>query len=130
MINVQKEEIEWRRPRIEINDVIRYGLTPGCQGCQASSRGQGARNHTEECRTRMEGYMSRDEDPRISRCNQRIVDASAKYLPKDEGVTVAEDTGNPGSTEPRMESRTPPAGGDMGSRVHSQQELYLKTWTW
>ena len=49
----------------------------------ASNRGQGSRNHTESCRAGMEESTTQDGDPRIIRYNQRIVEASAKFMAPD-----------------------------------------------
>ena len=46
--------------------------------------GQGADNHTEACRARMEASMAKEDDPRIARYNQRIVKASMKFMKASE----------------------------------------------
>ena len=46
-------------------------------GIQPRARSE---NHTEACRARMEGSMTKEDDPRISRYNQRIVKASMKFM--------------------------------------------------
>ena len=37
------KEKEWRRPRIDKQDVTRFGVTAGCPGCMAATRGHPAR---------------------------------------------------------------------------------------
>ena len=39
----------------------KYGTTIGCEGCEAYLRGGGNRNHTEECRNRIENAISNDD---------------------------------------------------------------------
>ena len=43
-----------RRVRINREDIDRIGMTPGCPGCEALSRGASARGHSETCRQRVE----------------------------------------------------------------------------
>ena len=90
MMDVPKKEFEWRRPRIEGRDVVKYGPTPECLGCRAFNRGQGANNHTEACRARMEEGMTTYDDPRISRYNQRIVKASMQFMREKEEPVLSD----------------------------------------
>ena len=80
-----EEERSWRRPKIEKRDAEKFGLTPGCPGCIAASRGAPGRNHTESCRKRMEEGMTQANDERINRYSQRIVEAAERMMPKTEG---------------------------------------------
>ena len=102
MMDIPRKESEWRRPRIEGRDVARYGPTPECLGCRAFNRGQGAKNHTEACRARMEANMTKGDDPRITRYNQRIVQASMKFMKESE---------EPVPSDPGMSTAPPVHGG-------------------
>ena len=55
-------------------------MTPGCPGCLAAHRGAAARDHTEECRKRMEGKMEGRGDERVERMNQRLANEMEKEL--------------------------------------------------
>ena len=44
-----------RRASIHRHDIIRFGYTHNCPGCQAISRNAPSQNHTEQCRERIEG---------------------------------------------------------------------------
>ena len=48
-----------RRTYIKKEDVKKYGMTEGCEGCKAANRGSKAVGHTEECRSRMEKSAGR-----------------------------------------------------------------------
>ena len=48
------EQPTMRRLYIRKKDIIKYGATVGCEGCRAVVRGGVSRNHTEECRARIE----------------------------------------------------------------------------
>ena len=50
----EDEEPTKRRARINRQDVIRFGYTVNCPGCQAISRNAPAQNHTEDCHKRIE----------------------------------------------------------------------------
>ena len=86
-----------RKPKIEKRDVDKFGLTPGCPGCVAASRGAPGRNHTESCRKRMEEGMTQGNDERIVRDNQRIVEASEKIMHNMVGGKTKGITGKRGS---------------------------------
>ena len=45
--------------RIERDDVMRFGMTVGCPGCIAINRGDPHKQHSKECRTRIEGELRR-----------------------------------------------------------------------
>ena len=57
MPRVEKKEVARRRVQIGMQDVLRAGATPGCPGCRSALRGGESRNHTEECRARIEADM-------------------------------------------------------------------------
>ena len=48
-------------------DVARYGPTPGCEACVALAGGaqRVTKQHSDECRARMDELMQRDEDALI-----------------------------------------------------------------
>ena len=48
---------------------------PGCPGCMSAARGGPAAGHSEKPRGRLEGDMARNQDQRLDRYNQRIVEA-------------------------------------------------------
>ena len=58
----EENEETIRRLYIRKRDVQKYGFTPGCEGCTAVSRGGVSRNHTEECRNRIEKAMKEEGD--------------------------------------------------------------------
>ena len=39
-----------------------HGYLAGCPGCAAQKRGRAAQNHSEACRTRMEGILAQNQD--------------------------------------------------------------------
>lgn len=53
-------------------DVTKYGVTPNCKGCDAANRGGTTRNHTEECRKRLEERMKEDGDERTEKMNEEM----------------------------------------------------------
>ena len=62
-----------RRFYIKRKDVIQYGATPGCRGCEAALRGEEvSRNHTEECRDRITGEIEKAEAERTRKVKERI----------------------------------------------------------
>ena len=63
----EPKEFFRRRIRITRDDVKHAGMTPGCEGCVAANRGITSRPHSEECRMKMEEYMSKRQDKRIER---------------------------------------------------------------
>jgi len=79
------EERVRRRPNIEKRDVENIGISSGCPGCVAAGRGAPSRHHTEACRKRMEEEMTKGNDERIARYNQRMVEASEEAAPRNEG---------------------------------------------
>ena len=43
-------------------ELVRYGFTPGCQGCAAAEQGDRAQAHSAACRQRIETAMAADEE--------------------------------------------------------------------
>ena len=39
-------------------ELVKYGYTPGCLGCESAQRNGPARDHSRECRKRVEACMS------------------------------------------------------------------------
>ena len=60
-----------RRMYITKDDVDRMGMTPGCRGCIAATRGEAPKNHSEECRTRMETAVSAYDEERFEKALNR-----------------------------------------------------------
>ena len=64
-----------RRTLLYKGDFTRYEFTVGCPGCIWMQLGQGPRrNHSDECRRRMEEELAKTEEgrQRIARANERI----------------------------------------------------------
>ena len=114
-----EEEKEWRRPRIEKQDVTRFGVTVGCPGCVAAARGNPARNHTDACRNRMEQDMIRCQDKRIDWYNQRIMEASERILEGgSRGKRVRVGLGITAESVP-----TPPRNGVLGNLRAEDEDM-------
>jgi len=66
-------EVIPRRIYIRREDVSdsKYGLTPGCRGCEAANRGSTG-IHNEECRKRIELAISREEPERYNKVFEKI----------------------------------------------------------
>ena len=69
MTGEAKETIR-RRARISRNDTVRVGYTIGCPGCRAISRNAPPANHTEQCRVRVEGLISAENEKSAIRIEQ------------------------------------------------------------
>ena len=76
-----------RRMKITARMLEKYGYSDGCDGCRYRRAGLGeSRNHTEECRKRIEAEMDRDEDGRKrkeedeARINHRIAEEMERTL--------------------------------------------------
>ena len=65
-------EVPVRRMYIQRKDVEKYGATEGCEGCKAAVRGGESRNHTEECRKRIEKAMRDAKDIKWERTNSKL----------------------------------------------------------
>ena len=61
-----------RRVRINRDMVIKHGMTENCEGCKAVNRGGVARNHSEECRARMEEIMRNAGNSRLEKAETRV----------------------------------------------------------
>ena len=81
------EERVRRRPNIEKRDVEKFGISSGCLGRVAASRGAPSTHHTEACRQRMEEDMTKGNDERITRYKQRTVEASEEAAQKERDAT-------------------------------------------
>ena len=54
-----------RRTPITHKEIAKYGATPGCEGCEAKTRGESTRRgHSDRCRKRIEEAMRRDDEDR------------------------------------------------------------------
>ena len=63
IIEPAQKRIIRRRAAITKEDVRRYGMTPGCRGCEAANVGK-RRDHNGTCRKRMEGLMAKEGNNR------------------------------------------------------------------
>eukprot|EP00969_Alexandrium_andersonii_P160003 7069823-Alexandrium_andersonii.AAC.1 len=61
----EKKGYTRRRPKIRKEDVLHWGIAPGCPGCVAASRHAQARARAEECRARVEGRAAQEGDERM-----------------------------------------------------------------
>ena len=69
-----------RRMYIQRKDIARYGATAGCEGCKAAVRGGEARNHTEECRRRIEKAMQEAKDSRWEKAHGKSNEWMARRI--------------------------------------------------
>ena len=80
----EEDEPTKRRARISRQDVIRFGYTVNCPGCQAISRNAPAQNHTEECRKRIEAELIKEGGAKAEKVNagqERYVKHQARNRP-------------------------------------------------
>ena len=78
------EEQSMRRLYIRKKDVLKYGATVGCEGCRAVVRGGVSRNHTEECRTRIEKAIREEgEGNRAQQAEDRVNKRLYKEMEKE-----------------------------------------------
>ena len=61
-----------RRMKMYKRDVLKYGATTGCPGCESALRGDRPKNHSEACRKRFEDSMRARGDPSLARAVQRL----------------------------------------------------------
>ena len=63
-------------------DIEQYGHTPGCLGCRTLKAGLPPQTHSENCRKRIEGELTKTEEgkARIDRSNARINEALAQQI--------------------------------------------------
>ena len=70
-------------------ELARYGYTLGCEGCTAAAMGQKPRNHSSECRARIEQAMkAANDESRLIEAGLRQAVAS-DTLPPDVAATPA-----------------------------------------
>ena len=82
-----------RRMYIQRKDIAKYGATAGCEGCKAAVRGGEARNHTEECRRRIEKDMKEAKDNKWEKANTKINEWMAKKIEEDSKKREIEEEG-------------------------------------
>ena len=87
-----------RRVRINKEDMDRVGMTPGCAGCEALSRGATARGHNEECRRRVESDMKVRKHPAHERAEERMMTRLAEQLETND-TDKEESQGHGGESE-------------------------------
>ena len=79
-----------RRMPIFKRDVMRIGLTPGCNGCMAAMADSNyARDHSAECRKRHEKDAQARNDAKLERANMRLNRAIVKM---SKGVVMSDNT--------------------------------------
>ncbi len=83
MIGFEKPYVK-RRFRINKEDVLRRGMTPGCKGCSALNRGGQPVNHSEECRSRFQKELEEEGDERIEKDRVKREDALTEAIEKEE----------------------------------------------
>ena len=78
-------EPQTRRVYIKKSDLVKYGYTQGCPGCDAARTGQKPKNHLEQCRKRIELEFEKDEAERARleqakrrRSDSEVVEDSSK----------------------------------------------------
>ena len=76
----EEREPKVLRVRIDREDVMRFGATAGCPGCIAVNRGDPHKQHTDECRLRLEGELRRAGSKKMKRADDRINESIAKRL--------------------------------------------------
>ena len=64
-------------------ELVRYGFTPGCPGCDAARDGGEPKNHTQVCRNRIEQEMAKD-----SALAQRLDQARERGAPAHSDMEV------------------------------------------
>ena len=90
--------------RIMHRDLIKYGYTPGCKVCDLLSKNRSTigRNHSTQCRKRLEEALTNDGDPRVARAKLRQDEYLASKGPsahQDEGGVGDDDaSGNKDNT--------------------------------
>ena len=74
-----------RRTPITYKEIDKYGLTPGCVGCEAKSRGEVTRRgHSDKCRRRIEEAMRKDDEDKkkLDKADELITHKIAKDIEK------------------------------------------------
>ena len=61
-------------------DVDKYGTTLGCKGCIAAKRKETPKNHTEECRKKIESCIEKHEKVRLDREIERLTRRYAEVV--------------------------------------------------
>ena len=102
-----------RRMKITKADIRRYGATGGCKGCKNMIEGKAAANHSEECRKRIENELTKDEDPRIERMNERM---ERRLFEECERLGIAEE-------EPARMRSTLPRGDNEGGGIEENMRV-------
>ena len=124
-----------RRRYILRQDVARYGSTPGCEACAALAGGaqRVTKPHSDECRTRMDELMQRDEDALVQqrlhadrlRSGSTIVGASGDERKDPDVETVGSGLPSGSSAE------APRVGGAQesmrtGTEAAERKEMHLE----
>ena len=96
-----------RRARLSPEDFVKFGYTVGCPGCeQLHLKSSERRNHTEECRRRMELELANTEEgqDRLDKAKDRLDTRTAEI-----GQRILEETAE--AAQPEGEASTPNSQG-------------------
>ena len=83
VFGVNTRESAPRQVYIKKRDIEQHGHTPGCAGCRTMLQGGTRRNHSEECRKRMEAAMAGDE--RVAKAQEKRKEFADRMEAKDQG---------------------------------------------
>ena len=89
-------------------DIAQHGATVGCDGCRAISRKEPSRNHTEQCRARIEEAMMKEGGERARRVKEATERVTGKRKAEEEQSqsTVEQSgtaAGQPAAGQPTVE---------------------------
>jgi len=130
-----KNEGPVRRNRMTPRALEKYGYTEGCPGCQCKKAGlDESRNHSEECRARIEAELDKEEAGReklrkqAERINRWMADRGEHVEeevmpepPHEEPEEVEMEEPDAGSPEPKPEPPGEPAASE-GAQAASEGE--------
>ena len=108
-----------RRMRIKPSDLIKFGYTVGCPGCEALQSGsQERRNHIEACRTRIEKELEDSEEgrERLGRAKERVDQWTHDHTVAEAGVD-AEETPITGGALGSNDPMTPPVAEEAAAEI-------------
>ena len=86
MPNTRQYVTPARRARITRTDIEQVGITPGCPGCKCTLRRGVEREHTEECRKRIEDALIAAGNAKVISAQIRILERAAETLEENEEV--------------------------------------------
>ena len=130
----EKVEFQPRGIYIRREDVRdeRYGITPGCRGCEAANRGY-SEIHDERCRLRIEKAIEEKEPDRYARAMARIGVQSNPEIKKrestDEGESGREIQEDKRRTVESQETSGPSQTSDITDTAVPSQQSDLTEWS-